>query len=105
MDYRELNKITDADTYPMPNVETLVEEVAAANFITTLDLTKGYYQVPLPPSEQPKTAFVTERGKFQAMPFGLKGAPAHFQRVMDNILRDVPHCHVYIDDIVVFTLE
>jgi hypothetical protein len=46
-DYRSLNKITEFDPYPIPQIEQILDEVAQAKFITTLDLTKGFYQVPL----------------------------------------------------------
>lgn len=75
VDYRKLNVITEEDRYQMPRVDELVERIGSACFITTLDLTKGYYQVPLAKSDQMKTAFVSPQGKFEytRMPFGLKG--------------------------------
>ncbi len=51
---------------------------------------KGYYQIPMERSSQPKTAFVTAIGKFKMMPFGLAGAPSVFQRYMNTRLADVP---------------
>ena len=102
VDYRSLNLITEDDRYPMPRVDELLEKLG----ISTLDLTKGYYQVPVSQEDQAKTAFMTPMGKFQfrRMPFGLKGAPTTFQRLMDVILSQ---CHqyssAYIDDISVFS--
>ena len=79
-----------------------------ARFITTLDLTKGYWQVPLSPASKEKTAFATSEGLFQytKLPFGLHGAPATFQRLMDRVLR--PHkkyAAAYLDDIVIHSTE
>ena len=103
-DYRKLNEISLFDTYPMPRVDELVERLGPARFISTLDLTKGYWQVPLTPQAIPKTAFSTPDGAFQyrVLPFGLHGAPATFQRLMDKVLR--PHrdyAAAYIDDIII----
>ena len=106
VDYRKLNAVTEEDKYQMPRVDELVELIGSASFITTLDLTKGYYQVPLAKSDQKKTAFVSPQGKFEytRMPFGLKGAPTTFQRIMDQILSPHSECaSSYIDDIAVFS--
>ncbi len=103
IDFRKLNRLTTPDPYPMPKTEEMVEELATATFITTLDLAKGYWQVPVAEASRDKTAFVTPFGKYQfrRMPFGLTGAPATFQRMMDGLLGDVHHTMVYIDDIAV----
>jgi len=76
--------MTQDDKYQMPRVEKMVERLGKANYITILDLTKGYYQVPVKLEDQPKTTFLTPLGKFQfkCMPFGLKGAPSTSQRLM-----------------------
>ncbi len=75
-----------------------------ARYISTLDLTKGYWQVPLSDSAKAKTAFSTPNGHWQyrTLPFGLHGAPATFQRLMDIVLR--PHqqyAAAYLDDVVI----
>ena len=106
IDFRQLNKVSRFDTYPMPRVDELVEGLGKAEYLTTLDLTKGYWQIPLTVSAKEKTAFSTQSGlyQFKVLPFGLHGAPATFQRLMDHILR--PHtayAAAYLDDIVVFS--
>ena len=107
-DFRRLNAISKFDAYPMPRVDELIERLGKARFITTLDLTKGYWQVPLAPEDREKTAFATPEGLFHytVLPFGLHGAPATFQRLMDQILR--PHrayAAAYLDDIVIHSEE
>uniref|UniRef100_A0A1X7T9K4 Reverse transcriptase domain-containing protein n=1 Tax=Amphimedon queenslandica TaxID=400682 RepID=A0A1X7T9K4_AMPQE len=73
----------------MPRVEELLDTIGDAELITTLDLAKGYWQVPVNEKDREKTAFTSPRGlyQFKTMPFGLSGAPATFQRMMDEILR------------------
>lgn len=82
----------------------MLDGLASSQFISTLDLTKGYWQVPVAQASREKTAFVTPFGKYEftVMPFGLMGAPAVFQRVMNAIFSDVPdHVAAYLDDVVV----
>ena len=103
-DFRKLNEVSAFDAYPMPRVDELIERLGPARFVSTLDLTKGYWQVPLTARAKPKTAFSTPEGLFQytVLPFGVHGAPATFQRLMDRVLR--PHrdyAAAYLDDIVI----
>ncbi len=103
-DFRRVNEVSEFDGYPMPRVDELLDRLGRARFISTLDLTKGYWQVPLTDRAKPKTAFSTPRGHWQyrVLPFGLHGAPATFQRMMDILLR--PHqeyAAAYIDDVVI----
>ena len=80
IDYRQVNKVTQPDLYPMPRIEELLESLGKAKFISTLDMSKGYYQVPVAPNDRDKTAFMSRKGKYQflRMPFGLTGAPSCF---------------------------
>ncbi|XP_067305997.1 uncharacterized protein [Pseudorasbora parva] len=103
-DFRRLNEVSEFDGYPMPRVDELLDRLGRARYISTLDLTKGYWQVPLSETAKPKTAFSTPSGHWQyrTLPFGLHGAPATFQRMMDIILR--PHqayAAAYLDDVVI----
>ena len=103
-DFRKLNEASAFDAYPMPRVDELIEQLGPARFISTLDLTKGYWQVPLTKRSREKTAFATPDGLYQntVLPFGLHGAPATFQRMMDRILRaHREYAAAYIDDIVI----
>ncbi|RUA04547.1 MAG: hypothetical protein DSY43_06070 [Gammaproteobacteria bacterium] len=76
VDYRKLNKETKMDAYPIPSMDRMIEKVAAAKFITTLDLTKGYWQIPLEESTIEKSAFITSKGLFEflVMPWNENGA-------------------------------
>ncbi len=106
VDYRRLNRLTTVDPFPMPRIDDMLDGLASAQYISTLDLTKGYWQVPVAPESKAKTAFVTQFGKyhFNVMPFGLMGAPAVFQRLMNSIFGDAPdHVAAYMDDVVVFS--
>ena len=103
VDYRKLNAVTRPDPFPMPRVEDLLDGLWGAKYITTLDLTKGYWQVPVEEGSREKTAFITPFGKYQfsVMPFGLVGAPGTFQRLMNSLVGDLSsHVGDYIDDLV-----
>ena len=99
VDYRRLNAVSQADAYPMPCVDDLIDRLGKARYITTLDLSCGYWQVPVSESSRPMTAFATPYSLFQfrVMPFGLHWAPATFQRMMDSLLWDIgPFAAAYI---------
>ena len=91
-DYRALNAQTKSDMYPMPLVDEELAAVNGAQWFSTMDLMKGFYQIPMDPEDCCKTAFITEQGlfEFDVMPFGLKNAPATFQRAMQNVLVGCP---------------
>ena len=106
IDYRKLNEVTTADPYYMTCMDEILERVGGSKIISKLDLAKGFYQVEVDPASQCKTAFVSPYGKFefQRMPFGLKNAPAAFQRMMEVVLGDCyEYSAPYIDDVVVFS--
>lgn len=106
IDFRQVNNITKFDSYPMPRIDEILERLGKAKYMSTLDLTKGYWQIPLSPQAKEKTAFSTPSGlyHFRVLPFGLHGAPATFQRLMDRLLRSHgTYAAAYLDDIVVFS--
>ena len=102
-DYRRLNTQTVPDRYPLPNIADFTSRLNGCTVFTKLDLTKGYYQVPMAKGDIPKTAVITPFGLFEwiRMPFGLRNAGCTFQRMMDQILGDIPHCFVYVDDLLI----
>ena len=106
VDYRRLNAVSQTDAYPMPRIDDLIDRLGKAKYITTLDLTRGYWQVPVAEEDQPKTAFATPFGLFQfrVMPFGLSGAPATFQRMMDCLIQGMENfTAAYLDDLVIYS--
>ena len=106
MDYRRLNELTTTDVYPMPRVDDITDRVGGANFFSTLDLTEGYWQIPVEETDRPKTSFSMPSGLYQftMMPFGLKGAPATFQRLMDRVIAGLDgFVSAYLDDVIIFS--
>lgn len=105
VDYRKLNKVTIADRFPMANLADSVFGLHGVKYFTCLDLVRGYYQLPLHEDSKKFTAFSTAYGhwQFKRLSFGLKNAPAVFQREMQRILKEFPKCKVivYIDDILI----
>ncbi|CAM4597146.1 unnamed protein product [Lepidochelys kempii] len=88
MDYHKLNAVTRQDNYPMPRTDELLEKLGQSQFISTLDLTKGYWQVPLDEPAKERSAFTTHFRlyEFIVLPFGLRNAPTTFQRLVDGLL-------------------
>lgn len=106
VDFQKVNVISRFDAYPIPRVDELLDRLGQARYISTLDLTKGYWQIPLTPASREKTAFSTLFGLFQfkTVPFSLHGAAATFQRLMDRVLQDHwDYTATYIDDIVIYS--
>ena len=84
----------------MPRMDELINNLGQAQFVTTIDLTRGYLQVPVAEKSRMKTTFTTGFGLYQfcMMPFGLQGTPATFQRMMDQLLLGLQrHTTVYIN--------
>ena len=106
VDYRKLNEITVNDSHPLPLISDLLDGVKDAQYFSLLDLRSGYWQIPVAPEDRAKTAFVTQNGlyEFTRMLFGLKTAPATFQRAMEVILSGLTFetCLCYLDDVIIF---
>ncbi len=87
-DFKALNAITVADRYPMPCIDEIMARLGRARFFTTFDLFRVSLQVQMDEADKQKTAFQIHRGlwQFRVMPFGLRNAPATFQRLMDDVL-------------------
>lgn len=108
VDYRALNKVLVSDSYPLPYVNSILNKLRDARFLSTLDIKSAYWQVPIAKDSRPLTAFtVPGRGlyQFKRLPFGLKIAPAEWQRLIDEVIGiDLePYVFVYLDDIILCT--
>ena len=102
-DYRALNSVTEPDRYPVPYLQDFTANIHGATVFSKLDLVRAYHQIPVEPADVPKTAIVTPFGLFEMprMSFGLRNASQTFQRFMDEVMRGLSCCFVYLDDILV----
>ena len=111
VDYRSLNSVTIPDSFPLPRIDDLLDQLGESKYFSTIDLVSGFWQIRMHPSAQEKTAFVVPQGlyEFRVMPFGLTNAPGVFQRLMQQVLSglnpaDGPEfVSVYLDDILVYS--
>jgi transposase InsO family protein len=107
VDFRKLNQIVIFDAEPMPDIDYLLSKLGNAQYLSKLDLAKGYWQVAMKESDKPKTAFTTPEGQYQwnVMPFGLKTAGAIFSRMMRQLLQplNMPEIDNFMDDVLIAT--
>jgi len=105
LDFRKLNDVTVGDSFPIPVISDILDSLGKSKYFSTVDCASGFWQIPVRIENRPKTAFSMEYGHFEykSMPFGLKGAPATFQRLMSIALSGMQglKCLVYLDDIIV----
>ncbi|GET52314.1 retroviral-like aspartic protease 1 [Rhizophagus irregularis DAOM 181602=DAOM 197198] len=103
----KINQMTITDAYPLPRIDDLLEKFRVAKWFTTIDLASGYWQIEMEEEDKEKTAFICSQGlyEFNVMPFGLKNAPAIFQRTMNKIFKEYldKFMNVYIDDIIIYS--
>ena len=92
-------------TWPMPKVEDIFSQLNGAKYFTTLDLHAGYHHIPLDESSISKMAFNSPFGKYEyvKVPFGLAQAPAYFQELMTEILKDFDFAIAYLDYLIIFS--
>lgn len=107
IDYRALNDLTENISYPMPFTTDLLEQIGKAKYFSSIDLASGYWQIRMNEASKRLTTFNSFLGSFEwnVMPFGLKTAPATFQKLMDEIFYDLKEkfLAVYFDDIFIYS--
>lgn len=105
LDSRKLNSVTKRDAYNLPYIAEILDNLRDARFLTSLDLSKAFWQIPIAEEDRDKTAFyVPGRGtlRFKTTAFGLTNAPATQQRLVDKLLGNIDHrIFAYLDDIII----
>ncbi|RVW96481.1 Retrovirus-related Pol polyprotein from transposon 17.6 [Vitis vinifera] len=105
VDFRDLNKASPKDDFPLPHIDMLVDSTAGHSMLSFMDGFSGYSQILMAPEDMEKTSFITEWGTYcyRVMPFGLKNAGATYQRAATTLFHDMMHrdVEVYVDDMIV----
>ncbi|XP_048511938.1 uncharacterized protein LOC125501083 [Athalia rosae] len=108
IDFRQVNTVSKKDAYPLPRMDGILDKIRSARYIFTVNLSQAYFQIPLAKESREVTAFIVP-GKglfhFTRMPYGLTGAPATFQRLVDRLIGPEmePYAFAYLDDIIITT--
>ena len=104
VDYRDLNRVSPKDNFPLPHIDTLVDNTTKHSLFSFMDGFSGYNQIRMARENMEKTIFLTMWGTFcyKVMPFGLKNVEATYQRAMVTLFHDMMHkeIKVYVDDMI-----
>ena len=107
IDYRQLNKQTIKLTWPIPSIEETFDTLEGSAYFTSIDMSAGFYQIPIEESSQDYTVFSTSFGYFKwlRMPMGLFGSPPTFQCLVEKVIVGLTWkiCAPYLDDIIIFS--
>lgn len=108
IDFRKLNKLIVPESFYFPTINDIIDKIPNCKYFTVIDINSAFWCIPLKETDREKTSFITKCGTFQfkVLPFGLKNAPAIFQRTLANIIRRHnldEFCINYIDDILLFS--
>lgn len=104
-DFRKVNAVTKPDSFPLPRMDDCVDRIGSARFVSKIDLLKGYWQIPLTERAKEISAFVTPDNflQYTVLAFGLRNAPASFQRLVNHVLAGLSNCEAYLDDLVIYS--
>ena len=107
IDFMRINMVSLTDAEPMPNQEMVIGKWGASGYFTKIDLSKGYWQIPIKKEHRYLTAFQTEMGlrQFRVLPFGLNKYGAVFCRMVRELLQGLPNVESYIDDMTIHTID
>ncbi len=106
-DFRGINAVTQIDAEPMFDQQEIFSRLSHSRVFSKLDLTKGFFQIPLDPESRKITAFATPRGLYQyrVLPFGLANSPAVFNRRIRQVLGDLNGIEVFVDDVLIHSTD
>ena len=109
VDFTDLNRACSKDSYPLPQIDTMVDSTTRHELLSFMDAFSGYNQIKMKEDDQEKTSFVTDQGLFyyKVMPFGLKNAGATYQRLMNKMFTHQigRNVQVYVDDMLIKSLR
>ena len=105
VNYKKLNNITQTESFPLPRIDEILQNMASSTYYTKIDLKSGYHQVEIDKKFRHLTAFKTSEGVFEYTvgPFGLKNLPFQFSKIMRHLLKGIKNVEHFIDDIGIHT--